>query len=484
LNIQRQALVKFIRLKDTDGILKLQNDKFTGEHLRILRFTKDYVMDNKGKLPTRNVYKRHFPSFSTDLKRTVKEPVKYLLQEIDNAHTHNTLVDMVTEVQKQLKNKGEIAPSQVLKNLEKQMLNLRSDVSNENEKGQDITKQRKRIRDKMSERRKQGGVLGFHLPFPSLTKFLRGLRKKRLYTLIARTSVGKTTMSFQIAMHVWKVYNVPVLFLSGELDYEQIEDMYLSYLTGISIDKIENGDLSDKDVELIDAKLKEVESKAPFIFGFAGSYADVVTELNLHAPEMLFVDSFYELDRFNEPDDTKRTSLVVSRLQRVSRDYNIPVFINSQANRATDKNHGAGLHNISFSDTIGQTSDVVMSLNQTDDMKLAREMEIGILKNRGGRLCRLLINWNFQDNDFTEIKQIDELSDGLAEDTSDLTNDDVQAQAEQQSKFDKLLGRDRKKKKDKRHDSELQEKRAKANKERAKEETKKKRVLKPKKKVA
>jgi hypothetical protein len=198
----------------------------------------------------------------------------------------------------------------------------------------------------------------------------------------------------------------------------------------------------------------------------------------------LFVDSFYELDRFNEPDDTKRTSLVVSRLQRVSRDYNIPVFINSQANRATDKNHGAGLHNISFSDTIGQTSDVVMALNQTDDMKLAREMEITLLKNRGGRLCRLLINWNFQDNDFTEIKQIDELSDGLAEDTSDLTNDDVQAQADKQSKFDKLLGRDKKKKKDKRHDKDLQEQRAKANKERTKDETKKKRVLKPKKKVA
>jgi replicative DNA helicase len=451
MQIQRSILLKFVQNKDIESITKLQENKFSGEHLRILRFLQEFVIDNKGKVPTKAILKRHYPSFARDLRHKIKEPTKYLLDELDNAHTHNTLVDLLTNMSKDLKNKDEIKPKDVLRNLERHMLELRAEVTSDNQKGQDITKQRSRIKEKLVHRRKQGGILGFHFPLPSLTKFLRGLRKKRLYTLIARTSVGKTAMSFLIAMHVWRQYNVPVLFLSGELDYEQMEDQYLSLLTGIPIHKIENGDLTEKEEKLIDDKLKEVENKAPFIFGYAGGIADVITELNTHNPEFLVVDSFYELDRFTEPDDTKRTAMTSSRLQRISREYDMPVLINSQANRATDKKKGADLSNISFSDTIGQTSDVVITMIQSEEMRMAREMEVALLKNRGGRLAKILMNWNWEEQDFSEIREIDEYGDS-ANDTSELTNAQVEKEAEEQ-KFDKLLGRERrKKKKDKSED--------------------------------
>lgn len=450
MQIQRTILLKFAQNKEIEALTKLETQKFSGEHLRILRFLQEFVIDNKGKLPTKAIMKRHFPSFARDMRHKIKEPTKYLLQELDNAHTHNTLVDVVSQVSKDLKNKDEMKPEEVLKNLERQVLELRSRVTSDNQKGQDITKQRVRIQEKLVHRRKQGGILGFHFPHPSLTKFLRGLRKKRLYTLIARTSVGKTAFSFLVAMHVWRTYNVPVLFLSGELDYEQMEDQYLSLLTGLPVSKIENGDLTEKEEKLIDEKLREVENKAPFIFGHAGGISDVITELNTHNPEILFVDSFYELDRFVEPDDTKRTAMTSSRLQRISREYDMPVFINSQANRATDKKKGADLSNISFSDTIGQTSDVVITLIQSDEMRIAREMEIVLLKNRGGRLAKVLCNWNWEEHDFSEIREIDEFGES-ANDTSELTNAQVDKDAEE-GKYDKLLGRTkrgRKKKEDK-----------------------------------
>lgn len=447
MQIQRSILLKYVQKKDVEGINNLARDKFTGEHLRILRFLQEYVMDNRGKIPTKAVMKRHFPSFAKDMRTKVREPSTYLLKELDNAYTHNNLVDIVNDVSKSLKNREEFSPKDVLKQLERQMLSLRAEVSSESEKGMDMTKQRERIQKKLKDRKKRGGILGYHLPMPSLTKHLRGLRKKRLYTIIARTSVGKTALSLITAIYVWETYNIPVLFLSGELDNEQLEDQYLSLITKIPVHKLENGDLTEAEEKLIDKVLKEKEKKAPIIFGHAGGMADVITEINTHKPEVLFVDSFYELDRFVEPDDTKRTSMTSSRLQRISREYDMPVVINSQANRATDKNKGADLSNISFSDTIGQTSDVVLTMVQSDEMRMSREMELILLKNRGGRLARVLCNWNWEDHDFSEIREIDEYA-NTATDTSELTNDKVEDNAES-GRYDKLLGIDNKRKRKK-----------------------------------
>ena len=442
MNIQRTLLAKFLQDKNSDELMHLDNAKFTGEHLRILNFVHDYISDNSGKVPTIKIMRRHFGAFAADIKAKISEPVHYLKEQLDDAHAHNSLVDMVTDITKKLKLKGEIRPTDVLKEAEKQLLTIRTEVTSERQKAQDITKRGDSIKDRLEERRKKGGIIGYHLPFPSLTKHLRGARKKRLYTLIARTSVGKTVLTFLVALHIWRQYDVPIVFLSGELDYEQMEDMFLSFISGLPIHKIENGDLTDKEMIELQKKLAEIrDKKAPFVFGFAGTFADVVTEVNTHAPSALFVDSFYELDRFNEPDDTKRTAVVVSRLQRMSREYDIPVFINSQANRATDKKKGADLSNISFSDTIGQTSDAVITMNQSEDMKAAREMEIALLKNRGGRLCKVLCNWNFDENDFSEIRELDEF--GEAQDTSDLTNEEVEQKSEA-GKYDKLFGRKQK----------------------------------------
>lgn len=81
------------------------------------------------------------------------------------------------------------------------------------------------------------------------------LMGKRLYTISGASGSGKTALAWQVARHVADVQGGNVLFVSIEMDGEELATRELTRQTGVAGERIERADLSIEDFErLVEAQ--------------------------------------------------------------------------------------------------------------------------------------------------------------------------------------------------------------------------------------
>ena len=97
-----------------------------------------------------------------------------------------------------------------------------------------------------------------------------------------------------------------------------------------------------------------------------------------------------------------RVTHITRDLKKVAKNWHIPVFINTQADKNTSKK-GPNLDSIMYTQAIGQDSDDVWALFRDEVMINEKEMQLRILKQREGVLAKIMLNWDFDVMNFSEI---------------------------------------------------------------------------------
>jgi len=108
-------------------------------------------------------------------------------------------------------------------------------------------------------------------------------------------------------------------------------------------------------------------------------------------------------DDQNSDSDWLRVAHITRDLKKLAKREKIPILINTQADKNTSKKTGPELGSISYSQACGQDSDVVLALYRDEIMINDKEMGLKILKQREGTLGKVILNWNFDTMDFSEI---------------------------------------------------------------------------------
>ncbi len=105
-------------------------------------------------------------------------------------------------------------------------------------------------------------IRGIPTGYKDLDNLLAGFQRSDLIILASRPSMGKTTLSLNLAHHVAVQSKLPVLIFSLEMSKEQLVDRLLSMESGVDAWALRTGNLTDADFEKI-GQAMGVLSEAP-----------------------------------------------------------------------------------------------------------------------------------------------------------------------------------------------------------------------------
>ena len=315
------------------------------------------------------------------------------------------------------------------KTLERQLLEVCNKISADILKGDDniselIVKSEKQIMDVINGQRvsdfkridlltdsvidiieenknKEGNLVGIDTGYPDLNLITSGFKKNELIILAARPSIGKSTLALNFAANACKNKKSVALF-SLEMGHDQLIMRLLSTYSGLALNKIVSGKLSDEEMRLL-MQARTTINKFPL-------YIDQSSTTNLRDIkakclklkreghlDFIIIDYLQLLSSGeNIKNRVEEVSKISRGLKEMARTFEVPVLALSQLSRGIEQREDKRpvLADLRESGSIEQDADIVMFLHRETPKKQEGEdttkvvksakTELIIAKNRQG----------------------------------------------------------------------------------------------------
>lgn len=248
---------------------------------------------------------------------------------------------------------------------------------------------------------KEGNLVGLDTGYPDLNQLTYGFKKNELIILAARPSVGKSTLALNFAANACKNKKHVALF-SLEMGHDQLIMRLLSTYSGLPLDKIVSGNLTDEDMRLL-MQARTTINKFPLYIDQSSStnIRDIKAKcLKLKKEGHLDFIVIDYLQLLSSGENLKNRVEEVSKISRalkeMARTFEIPVLALSQLSRDIEKREDKRpvMADLRESGSIEQDADIVMFLHRElpkkeegiDTTKVVRsaKTELIIAKNRQG----------------------------------------------------------------------------------------------------
>jgi len=216
-------------------------------------------------------------------------------------------------------------------------------------------------------------------------------RKKELAGIIKEYAMnnGTATDTGFILENSKFQYGAIYALTVGAMDYSKFKSRTLDEKAEARYFKFLEEDLQDYD------NFQLITGESPM---------QIAGEIEKYKPDIVFIDGVYLMnDDRKSNTDTEKVYHITADLKRIAKNYKMPIVINSQADKSTSTKTGPELENISYAQSIGRDSDIVMAVYRTEMMYTDKEMGLKVLKNREGTTGKLLISWDFSDMQFKQI---------------------------------------------------------------------------------
>ena len=411
-NVESGLISKLLETKDMLGVKESQIKPtyFTGEHRRAFQYIFDSVISD-GAVPTVRAFERKFPGYP--LENTVidgaevvgtEESLKFWCNELRKKVKHNSLAQTVEDVVKKIEDFDTDTAYSLLK---KEIAYIESEV--EEQTSCDITKNTEDRIQAYLKKKENKGMLGLPYGIKHLDYITKGLKKETLTTLIANTGVGKTWFEILIGAYC-QLQNCKVLQFVTEMSEEIMRDRYESMLFSmmygnLNYNSFKSGALSLEDekkyFEFLENDLPNCE---PLIIATASGVMGISAEIDKHKPDLVLIDGVYLMeDDQGAKDDWLRVAHITRDLKKLAKRCKLPLLINTQADKNTSKKTGPELGSIMYTQAIGQDSDDILALYRDEVMLSDHEMCVKVLKQREGVLGKVMMNWDFDSMNFSEI---------------------------------------------------------------------------------
>lgn len=411
-DVERGFISKLLQTKD---ILSVKDNQikptyFTGESRLAYQYIYDTVLTT-GEVPTVRAFQRKFPKYGLEYVNEgnekivgTEENIKYWCDEIRLKVKHNTLADMVDNIAGKLQ---DFSTEEAYSILKKEIAYIESEVVETSDV--DLTKGTEERKLAYLDRKNNKGMRGIPTGFSHLDFILKGLEKETLTTIIANTGVGKTWIEVIIGANC-QLQNYRVLQLVTEMSEEIMRDRYEAVLFAkcygaMNYNAFKSGMLSlaeeKKYFEFLENDLPNFE---PLILATATGVMGVSASIDKYKPDIVLIDSAYLMeDDQGAKDDWLRVAHITRDLKKLAKRAKVPILINTQADKNSSKKTGPELGAIMYTQAIGQDSDNVLALYRDEIMINDKEMGLKVLKQREGSLGKMVLNWDFDKMNFSEI---------------------------------------------------------------------------------
>ncbi|HDH31583.1 MAG TPA: replicative DNA helicase, partial [Candidatus Wolfebacteria bacterium] len=237
--------------------------------------------------------------------------------------------------------------------------------------------------------------------FNEIDHYLSGLQRSDLIVLGARPSLGKTTLTLDIARHAATKGQVPVGIFSLEMSREQVIDRLISAEAQVPLWRLRTGRLTDEvDFEMIQEALDRL-SKIPIFIDDTPS-PNIIQMRSMarrlqaeHGLGLLIVDYVQLIQpRTGSENMVQQFTEISHGLKAIARELNIPVLAVSQLSRGVEQREIKipRLSDLRETGSWEQDADVVMFIYRKDRDKIEplpeeeNTAEIIIAKHRNGPL--------------------------------------------------------------------------------------------------
>lgn len=217
------------------------------------------------------------------------------------------------------------------------------------------------------ENPKLGLKTGFHL-FDSMSG---GLKGGKLYAIVGRPSMGKTSFAINIAENISVSERMGVLIFSLEMSKEELVSIMVCSRAGVSPSVIANGEGSASEHNAIKSVATELSSVPLYIDDAPGVTLSEIRrksrDLKKQYGIQVIIIDYLQLIRSDENKKDNRNQEIgrVSRgLKALARELDIPIIALVQLNRDVDKreDHKPRLSDLRDSGELEQDVDLVVSL--------------------------------------------------------------------------------------------------------------------------
>jgi replicative DNA helicase len=226
------------------------------------------------------------------------------------------------------------------------------------------------------ERRHAGEVTGIRTGFPVLDRLTEGLRPAALYILAARPSQGKTSLAMNVCETVVFKQGGAALFISLEMDYEELSDRLLSSQSGVSAKKIKTPRLlSQEETKSLEQAYEQISGCRLIVEDDPRrSMSQIAASTRFHRAKndiaLVVIDYLSLIDGQARKGESRQEEVArVSRqLKALAREVKLPLLVLHQLNRNSEnrEDRRPRLADLRESGQIEQDADVVMLLHRPD----------------------------------------------------------------------------------------------------------------------
>lgn len=407
-NIEVCFISKLLETKDMITIKdnQIKPSYFTGINKSAFIFIYDTFMST-GEVPTARVFLRKFPEYHLETVNGevgTSENLKFWCDELRKKVKHNSIASLIENAADLL---NSFETEKAYTDIKKRISYIENEIVETNDV--DITKDSEDRVKAYLDRKINRGMKGIPTGFKKLDYLLKGLENKTLTTIIAQTGIGKTW--FVILLGAYCMLNgYKVLQFVTEMSEDIMRDRYEAVLFSmcygeLNYQKFKSGNLDYKTEQtFIEFLRKDLPSFEPLYISTATSVMGVSATIEKYEPDVVFIDSAYLMeDDQNAKEDWLRITHITRDLKKLAKRVNIPLVINTQADKNTSKKTGPELGSIMYSQSVGQDSDNVLALYRDDVMKKENEMGLSILKQREGTLGKVTLSWDFDRMKFNDL---------------------------------------------------------------------------------
>ena len=243
----------------------------------------------------------------------------------------------------------------------------------------------------------EGEATRYGIPtgYADLDKLLGGFQRTDLIILAARTSVGKTSFSLNLAVNAAVKHNATVAVFSLEMSAEQLASRLLSMESGVDSPRIRSAHLNEQESRKLDAAMNHL-AKAPIWVDDTPSIP--IMELRSkarrlaaeHRLDMIVVDYLQLVASDGGESRVQELGQISRALKALARELRVPIIALSQLSRAVEQRtpHIPQLSDLRESGALEQDADVVLFIYRDEkynpDTDKKGVADIIVAKHRNG----------------------------------------------------------------------------------------------------
>jgi len=225
--------------------------------------------------------------------------------------------------------------------------------------------------------------------------------------LAARPGLGKTTLALQIARNMAK--ELTVLFLSLEMVKSAVMDKLVASLGGLAMVDVRRGNYSEGLLDKIIGSVGELGELNLYLAQGPAATQDLrrlIERMQMsYGLDAVFVDYLQLLRDRDGSNANERVGFISNELSSISKEFNIPLVVLSQLNRAADGREDKRPHlsDLRESGSIEQDADLILFLYRDSYYKrdAGTEAELIIAKDRlRGTSGKIKLIWEARNENY------------------------------------------------------------------------------------